>query len=378
MSLLQFAFPDEYSRPTRAVFTCPNCQNRLRRASAEGGVFWTCGYCGGLAVSLPLLRRTTGREFVQDLWQNVRESKKGKRSCPICSQPAVFVAIKAGSKTLPLDVCTHCRFVWFDPKEYAAAPRPDVKEELSTEAGRLLAQWEGQLHGGAPAELAASEKWVDKWWKLLPSFLLGVPAERETAPLLLQPWATRAVAVVIVLVSFAAFFDLEAAVTRFGLIPAHFWRYAGLTLLTSFFLHGGLLHLLGNLYFLLVFGDNVEDFLGRARFILLILLAALAGDVVHVALDYPSTIPSIGASGGISGIVAFYGLQFPRARLLILLRSLLFWPLRITASTGLLLWILLQFLGVFFQLGGYTGVNYLAHLGGASMGVLFWLHFRDE
>jgi len=276
---------------------------------------------------------------------------------------------------LALDVCTYCRFVWFDPTEYAATPKPT--EEPSTEAGRLLARWEEQLRAGTPAELQITDKYVDKWWKWVPP-VLGMPAERETAPLLLRPWATWAVAAVITVVTFVAFSDLESAITRFGLVPAHFWRYAGLTFLTSFFLHAGLLHLLGNLYFLMVFGDNVEDFLGRSPYLLLVLLAALAGDALHIAIYPHSTLPSVGASGGISGVVAFYGLQFPRARLLVLLRSLLFWPLRITARTGLLLWILFQLVGVFFQLGGFTHVNHLAHLGGAAVGVIFWLRLRNQ
>ena len=358
------------------MFTCPNCQNRLRRVSAEGGVFWACGYCGGLAVSLPLLMRATGRKFVGDLWAGARESKKSKRACPICNNPTAFVSATAGPRTLALDVCTYCRFVWFDPTEYAATPRPTL-EESTTEAGRLLARWEAQLQGGTPAELETANKYVDKWWKWVPP-VLGMPAERETAPLLLQPWVTWAVAAVITAVTLVAFFDLEFAITRFGLTPAHFWRYAGLTFLTSFLLHGGLLHLLGNLYFLMVFGDNVEDFLGRSRYLWLVLLAALAGDVLHIAIDPHSTLPSVGASGGISGVVAFYGLQFPRARLLVLLRFFFFYPLRITARIGLLLWILFQLVGVWLQLAGFTHVNHLAHLGGAAVGVLFWLRLRNE
>lgn len=358
------------------MFACPNCQTRLRRASAEGGVFWTCGYCGGLAVSLPLLSRTTEQQFVHDLWRNVRESKESKRACPICNKPTAFVSATSGPKTLALDVCTDCRFVWFDPAEYAATPRP-AHEEPTTEAGRLLARWEEQLRRGIPAKAETADKYVDKWWKWVPP-VLGMPAERETAPLLLRPWGTWALAAVIAMVTFVALSDLPSAVTRFGLIPAHFWRFAGLTFLTSFFLHGGPFHLLGNLYFLIVFGDNVEDCLGRSRYLLLLLLATVAGDFLHIAIDPRSTIPSIGASGGISGIVAFYGLQFPRARLLILLRYFFFWPLRITAKTGLLLWILFQLVGVGFQLGGFTDVNYLAHLGGAAIGVVFWLRLRNE
>jgi len=305
-----------------------------------------------------------------------RESKKSNRACPICTKPTSFVAATAGPRTLALDVCTYCRFVWFDPTEYAATPRP-THEEPTTEAGRLLAHWEEQLRGGTPLDREIANKYVDKWWKWIPP-VLGMPAEQESIPLLLQPWVTWALAAVITAVTLVAFFDLELAITRFGLIPAHFWRYGGLTFLSSFLLHAGLLHLLGNLYFLMVFGDNVEDFLGRSRYLLLVVLAALAGDVLSIGIDPHSTIPSIGASGGISGVVVFYGLQFPRARLLVLLRFLFFYPLPITAITGLLLWFVFQAVGVQLQLAGFTNINHLAHLGGGAVGVLFWALFRNE
>jgi membrane associated rhomboid family serine protease len=109
--------------------------------------------------------------------------------------------------------------------------------------------------------------------------------------------------------------NLHQIVMQFGLVPAELWRDGGITLITSFFLHGDLFHLIGNAYFLLIFGDNVEDQLGRWRYALVVLLAALAGDLLHVAADPRDTVPCIGASGGISGVIVFYALKFPQARL---------------------------------------------------------------
>ncbi|HCP92182.1 MAG TPA: hypothetical protein DIT76_09095 [Spartobacteria bacterium] len=106
-----------------------------------------------------------------------------------------------------------------------------------------------------------------------------------------------------------AFTQLHEIVLRFGLIPAQASRLGGLTFLTSFFLHAGVLHLVGNIYFLFVFGDDVENFLRPFRYLALIAMAAFIGDLAHIAADPHSQIPSVGASGGIAGVITFLRAQ---------------------------------------------------------------------
>jgi membrane associated rhomboid family serine protease len=146
-------------------------------------------------------------------------------------------------------------------------------------------------------------------------------------------------------------------------------RYAGLTLLTSFFIHGSWLHLLVNLYVLLVFGDNVEEYLGAGRYLALLAVATVAGGLAHVALDPRSVVPVIGASGGISGVVAYYVLRFPQARLGLMYVYRWF---RIRAYAFGLIWVLLQIIAAREQIAGIGDVSALAHLGGAAVGVWFW------
>ena len=184
------------------------------------------------------------------------------------------------------------------------------------------------------------------------------------------PWLTWGLSAVIALVSIAAFFDLRQAVDLFGFVPAHAWRYGGLTSLTSFFLHGGVGHLAGNLYFLLLCGTKVEDYLGRWRFALLLLLATVTGDCLHALADPRSTMPCIGASGGISGVLVFYALEFPRSTL-----SGSCWRfywrfawIRFPAWVAIVIWIIFQFIGAARQLSGLTEVSSLAHLGGSAAG----------
>ena len=246
---------------------------------------------------------------------------------------------------MTLNVCEPCGSVWFDAREYEV----------------LKALYGEEREPAHPLD----HKW--KWAVAV----LGMPVEREHSALLNRPWLTWALSGFITLVSVTAWYAPQL-LDQFSLIPALVWRWGGLTLLTSFFLHGGIFHLLSNLYFLLVFGERVEDFLGRKRYLVLLLLATLAGNLLHIAFDPASTRPVVGASGGISGLVVFYGLQFPRAHILVLLRSLLFYPLRIHARTALLLWILLQVVGAWAQINGFSDISSLAHLGGGGVGLLAW------
>ncbi|MCL6507516.1 MAG: rhomboid family intramembrane serine protease [Bryobacteraceae bacterium] len=151
--------------------------------------------------------------------------------------------------------------------------------------------------------------------------------------------------------------------------------YGGITLFTSFFVHASFGHLLGNLYFLLAFGNNVEDRVGHGRFALLLVLATLAGNILHIAFDPRPDIPLIGASGGISGIVLFYALAFPNARIYMMVYFRVF---SVPAWAFAVIWLLWQFAVVMAQISGFSGVSALAHLGGAMAGLGCWLLWRRE
>jgi membrane associated rhomboid family serine protease len=205
--------------------------------------------------------------------------------------------------------------------------------------------------------------------------ILGLPVEDEDEGLRRWPWLTWWIAAALLIVWLASRDHLEAVIMKFGLIPADTARLGGLTFLTSFFLHAGWLHVLGNLYFLLVFGDNVEDRLGRWRYGMLVLMAALAGGLVHVLGEPRTTIPLVGASGGISAILVFYSLRFPHARLSLLFR----WRwVSLPAWMAFILWALWQGAMVWLQFMGATDVSALGHLGGVAAGVALWFVWRKS
>lgn len=145
-----------------------------------------------------------------------------------------------------------------------------------------------------------------------------------------------------------------------------------LTLFTAMFLHANLLHLGGNMLYLWVFGDNVEDRMGHMRFVVFYLLSGLGGSLVHIATDPLSRIPSIGASGAIAGVLAGYLVLFPKAPV----RTLLFLGpfitvTRVSAFLLIGLWFLVQLLSGLAELGGSVGggVAFWAHIGGFVVGL---------
>ena len=156
--------------------------------------------------------------------------------------------------------------------------------------------------------------------------------------------------------------------------PFPFW----VTLFTAMFMHGGWLHLLGNMLFLWIFGDNVEDAMGRVRYLVFYLLCGIAASAAHIALNTDSTMPSLGASGAISGVLGAYLVMFPRRRVAVLLfRFITYMPAVVVIG----MWILFQFingLGQLAQTEETGGVAYAAHVGGFLAGfVLVWI-FRKR
>jgi len=157
------------------------------------------------------------------------------------------------------------------------------------------------------------------------------------------------------------------------------------TLISSQFLHGGWLHIAGNMLYLWVFGDNVEDVMGHFKFLAFYLLTGIAAGLAQVFIDPNSAVPIVGASGAISGLLGAYILLFPHGKI----RSLVFigfffTSFMIPAWIQIGLWILLQFVNGFFTLGVATeetsgGVAYFAHIGGFIAGmVLVWVFLNRE
>lgn len=363
-------------------FVCPSCQQPLTEVRTSNGIFWSCEKCGGRAVGVELLRRTFTSESINPLWFHaLRGEGQTGRNCPACRNPMTEVKL-SGDAEIKVDVCRLCHFVWFDATEVenlvprsVSPPKPELPQKAREAIA--LAKVEQLAEQARGTDFDSSPP--DESWKTIAGFL-GMPVEFDAAPQDRHPWTTWILCTAIIAASAFAFTRLHEIVAQFGLIPAQATRLHGLTFLTAFFLHAGPVHLIGNMYFLFVFGDDVENFLRPLRYLALIALAAFIGDLAHIAVDPHSQIPSIGASGGIAGVITFYALKFPHVRLGFLLRWGFVWFrwIRLPAWFVFILWILFQLIGAWEQKAGISSVSSFAHLGGALTGLVAWLRWRGS
>ncbi len=184
--------------------------------------------------------------------------------------------------------------------------------------------------------------------------------------------------------------DPEIVTFQFGMIPARLFGHPRLppelaiippwaTLLTSMFLHGGWLHLGGNLLFLWIFGNNVEDLLGRARYVVLYLGSGVAAALVQALLAISSQVPMIGASGAIAGVLGAYLMTYPRANVHCLVWIVIFfWIVTVPAWILLGLWFLMQLLSGLAAGPAAPGVAFWAHVGGFAAGIVLFLLLRPR
>lgn len=344
-----------------------------------GTAFWKCTACGGRAATTKALRRVVEPHLVDHVCDVARQNGNlpgvRHRPCPICVRP--MTEVRPRPDLPPVDVCNSCRMVWFDPHEYehiiSAAPAPLPAIEADKKLEKPVAPSPSPSEPETEPFAVASEPAPP--WEWL-GFFAGLPLEIAAPRWRHRPWLTWALAAAVALLRVLFFRDLDHYVKHLGFIPHRPWRHGGLTLFTPFFIHAGWLHLLANLYFLLLFGGHVEDYLGRWRYLLLIALATAGGNLAMAAFLEASTIPGIGASGGIAGLMALYALRFPRARLVLLVMRL--YPIPISVWAYFLIWLCIQGLGSIQQMRGYGETAYLAHGGGVAVGVLFWWLDRER
>ena len=179
---------------------------------------------------------------------------------------------------------------------------------------------------------------------------------------------------------------LNEFVFGFGVVPLRFaYAFTGDlplapaigTAFSSMFLHGGWLHLLGNLWYLWIFGDNVEDRLGHWRFLLFYLAGGLVAAAVHIVFNLGSRVPTIGASGAIAAVLGAYAVLFPRARVVTLVPIFFFFQIiALPAMLVLALWFVIQFVNGWLGVGGE--IAWWAHVGGFIAGAILVVPLRDK
>ena len=176
---------------------------------------------------------------------------------------------------------------------------------------------------------------------------------------------------------------LNGLILQFGVVPIHFERaLAGasapsltglfLPILTAMFLHGSWLHVIGNMWFLWIFGDNIEDYLGHFTYLLFYLVSGFAAAVAHIVLNAGSSVPSVGASGAIDGVMGAYFVLYPRARVLMWFPPIFFFHLPAWLVLGY--WFFVQFMSgtatSIAETSQSGGIAFWAHVGGFVAGVV--------
>jgi membrane associated rhomboid family serine protease/Zn-finger nucleic acid-binding protein len=344
-------------------------------------------------VNLAIFRKTVKADTMRAFWLNVLDVPEVAHhealSCPACAKRmARASATGSHNEEIQLDVCRACHMMWVDHGELEMLPLQPHKEaagsrKLSPEAAEALAPMLAETERAKAQttwdETTASRAPDDPWHALLTFF--GFPVEENAPAQRVRPWITWTILGLCILATAGPMVSgqLEEMIQRNGFIPNDPWRNGGATLLTSFFLHAGWLHLIFNMWFLWVAGDNCEDLLGARRFMLLVFGGALIAAGCHAVFDPRPGMPLVGASGGISALLGFYAFALPHVRLVVCWR-IGWYPvwIRLKVAHALVLWVLGQMIGLVMQLSGTSSVSSLAHLGGVFAGVGFWLLWRKR
>jgi len=176
---------------------------------------------------------------------------------------------------------------------------------------------------------------------------------------------------------------LDSFLFQFGVVPIKVYYSTDIPdsniintyfpFLSFMFLHGGFVHLIGNMWYLWIFGDNVEDRLGRVKFIIFYLICGIGSAIVHVYFNSQSEVPCVGASGAIAGVLGAYMVTFPRARVLVLIPLFIVWQtIELPAIIVLGFWFLIQFFSGTASISSTHGggVAWWAHIGGFVLGVI--------
>lgn len=335
--------------------TCPVCTFPLSLATTNGVVVHHCRRCTGTFVDLKASTAAFGGLGNPGTWEaeHIPRGPEARRlCCPADGQVMNAWHVQSAQAGVVVDVCPDCAGLWLDAQEgdklarimrekgYVATPptaQPEPTEEPPTKP--TISTYLFQLFTGLPLEV----------WH---------PVKR-------RPWMVYALLLTLIGVFLWEFGGgaPEAVIAAFGLHQQDVFR--GLqpwTLLTSGFLHGSLIHLLGNLYFLWVFGDNVEDHLGSFGFLKIYFVALVVGGLAQVVMMADPTLPVVGASGAIAGLMGAYMALFPRVRVYVVW---LFIRFKVPVFIYLGLWVLLQ---VVAAATGAPGVAWFAHLGGFAAG----------
>jgi membrane associated rhomboid family serine protease/Zn-finger nucleic acid-binding protein len=337
--------------------SCPRCTHPLTPYLHAGSQLDHCHRCGGSFLDPGAAAATFGPAADPAFWKQsfvTRDPQPSKLRCPRDARQLDAYIIQFEGVSLEVDECAQCRGMWLDHNEGHALANMIHHAEMHARARR-----EGDDRPGVLS-------YIFQLFTLFPIEVWN--------PLRRRPYLVYSLLAILTGLFLGELLDEQWVVEHYAdlfMVPERIANGQSLwTLVSAAFFHGGWEHLLSNLYFLWIFGDNVEEMLGAKRFVLLYLAAAIAGNLAHFAVDTSSEIPLLGASGAIAGLMGAYLALFPRVKVWMVI---LFIRFRLSVVWYLAFWVGTQILMVY---RGATGVAWFAHLGGFVCGLAWGLAAR--
>lgn len=363
--------------------SCPTCYTILSADHRSETLTTICTNCGTRSVDIAILEQFFQAPRWQEILKRRRKLRKSrKKECGKGKCQLQAFSLSTDSQDIEIDICYACQQVWFDHRELEASKKAansrfdqclpvNIQEEI-----KKIQMVDGvAIPQHTVFDFSASDFKVHSWntmpslgWKMGLA-LFGLPIEHQNR-LHKTPWMTYLLLLLVSLVSLVCFYGNQILFTSLGFLTSEPLRWAGLPILTSFFVHADYGHLLGNLYMLYLFGDNVEDQLGF-RYFLLLLFGTSMGVLFHYLNTGEDHGLLVGASTGISAVIAYHALAFPRSQFSMLL-AFVVW-VRVPVFFYVLVWIGLQMVGSYLNTDQVVATSFSGHLGGVVAGICFWL-----
>jgi membrane associated rhomboid family serine protease/Zn-finger nucleic acid-binding protein len=350
---------------------CPVCSSELRSVKSKSEIIDVCPGCNGIwsdageFVNLvsQLAKSEEITPEIPQLFKPRQVQPAGKieeepRMCPRCNAEMRKLNYAYDSNVF-LDKCPNCGGIWTDAGEVRRIARYLKHNPETVAFGESLIKTDQALED--LGELAKTIKTPGFW--CLPKIIIPIS---DDTPRQRTPLITISLMAVCVFAFFAQIIfveDLEGFYESAGFMSG---RFLHPSLITSMFLHANIFHLIGNMLFLWIFGDNVEDRFGHLGYLGFYLSCGLAASILHTLFNLGSPTPAIGASGAISGIMGAYYILFPTARIkLFFVLRILYLP----ASLYLGFWFLFQLMfGFLYHSTGLSNIGWFAHIGGFAFG----------
>ncbi len=347
---------------------CPHCLiplTAVKHPTLLNG--YKCFSCLGEVFSHYQLKKVIDVPTLTKIWMDSAKSTQvSSHLCSHCLKPMkVLTHLESG---VEVDVCRRCHVLWLDASE---------REQLPPRTTNMLT--ESDEYKESLKQLDEYRAFGNEWRKELTPMryilmFLGFPYEIDKGHLKRAPELTWVLLVLTVVISIIAFRN-EALMHLFAYHDSDGFLKKVFSSFSVFFVHANIWHLFGNMYFLYLFGDNVENELGIKNYLRLIFWSTVVGTLSYAMFFSEPKSVLVGASGGISGIIAFYMLRFSHSRFAI---SILYYPVAFPAWVMGLFFVTKEFLGLYLQILKGTNVSHISHIGGALVGFLFYgWYFKD-